>query len=182
MSINKRRRKKIKVRQDSYLSTSRRGTREIRPRHSLSRAQHRTAPYIYTRTHFNTSLPLPDSFPSEIFFSLLPYSPCYLSIFLTPSLFLYFTGLSLFLSVAFPCRIPFHCLTLPFYLTPISPSISLSHRPAGNLVGLPFLRHLFFFSLRWWTGDRVARYPQHRKIVTSTALFVDRYKRRVGRG
>lgn len=81
MSINKRRRKKIKVRQDSYLSTSRRGTREIRPRHSLSRAQHRTAPYIYTRTHFNTSLPLPDSFPSEIFFrcSRIPLVTCLFS-------------------------------------------------------------------------------------------------------
>lgn len=104
------------------LSTSRQGAREIRPRHSLSRAQHRTAPYIYTRTHFNTSPPLPDSFPFEFFSAA----------FVFPSLFVYFsntifvsrfTGLSLFLSVWLSLSNPFHCLTL--FLS-LSLSLSLS--------------------------------------------------------
>lgn len=113
------------------LSTSRRGAREIRPRHSLSRAQHRTAPYIYTRTHFNTSPPLPDSFPFEFFSAA----------FVFPSLFVYFsntifvsrfTGLSLFLSVWLSLSNPF-TVSLYFYLylflslfPPLSPSLSVS--------------------------------------------------------
>lgn len=122
---------KIKVRQDPYLSTSRRGAREIRPRHSLSRAPHRTAPYIYTE-HTSTHLhPSRTAFLPNLSL-LLPYSPRYLSISLAPSLFPRFTGLSLFLSVAFPRRIPFtpsSCLPIPLYLSlslSLFPTISLS--------------------------------------------------------
>lgn len=79
----------------SYLATSRRDTREIRPCHSLSRAQHRTAPYT---EHYlsNTSLTvglslylsLYSSFPPSISHPFISSSTCpFLSLSLSsPSL------------------------------------------------------------------------------------------------
>lgn len=153
--------------------------------HAILFLEHSTAlHHIYTQEHTSTHLhPSRTAFLSN-FSLLLSYSPRYLSISLTPSLFPDLPVSRCFSQYGFPCQILSlsHSISIsisfslsfplyhPHYL---SLSLSLSHRPAGNLIGLPFLRHLFFFSLGWWTDDRVARYPQHRRIVTSTAYVDD---------
>ena len=128
--------------------------------HAILSLEHSTAlHHIYTQEHTSTHLhPSRTAFLSN-FSLLLSYSPRYLSISLTPSLFPDLPVSRCFSQYGFPCQILF-TVSLYFYLylflslfPPLSPSLSvslsLSHRPAGNLIGLPFLRHLFFFSLGW---------------------------------
>ena len=172
------------------LTFPRHGEVHAKSDHAILSLEHSTAlHHIYTQEHTSTHLhPSRTAFLPKSF-SAAPVFPSLLCLFLSHHLCFPILPVSRCF-----CRLPFlveslslsHSPFLPRSIsisTPLSPSLSLSHRPAGNLIGLPFLRHLFFFSLGWWwTDDRVARYPQHRRIVTSTALFVDRYKQRVGWG
>lgn len=139
----------------SYLPTSRRGTREIRPRHSLSRAQHRTAPYT---EHYlsNTSLRRSDGRSLSCSISLLPstflpflsWSTCP---FLSPSFYL---GLSL--SV---------CLSLSLSLSPPSPRSRRQEK--SFVVGLPFLQHLL---LTFGGDDRAVSMCATPRLGTTTVM------------
>ena len=121
----------------SYLPTSRRDTREIRPRHSLSRAQHRTAPYT---EHYlsNTSSTdrsvsilnyIPRSFP--VYLSalsiLVHLSVCPLPLSISISLYL---CLLVSLSPSLPPSLSLSLsLSLSFFL---SPPLLLGHAGRRN--------------------------------------------------
>lgn len=161
--------------------------------HAILFLEHSTAlHHIYTQEHTSTHLhPSRTAFLSN-FSLLLSYSPRYLSISLTPSLFPDLPVSRCFSQYGFPCQILF-TVSLYFYLylflslfPPLSPSLSVSlslslsptgrkpHRPPFSPA--PFL--LLVRMVNWWPSRTISAASKNRDVHG----VCRRYRRRIGRG